>query len=204
MVVYVYADMAGTNSNVSEDEIEEEVTLGITSSLIENLKEDENFSIFKRYVKNKQSNRLPCLEWFPCYAGDKQSSLKQVEYNAKQKEFEELTAKVNKLKDLQLFCAWWKYSRFSILIILGTTIAACSLCVYSLAIVLLIKYPDYYVAKNGYISTSPESPVGVIENYFLGLSMFCFLFVILFCGAGTANAAYFTFKIEERRRWVCI
>lgn len=42
----------------------------------------------------------------------------------------------------------------------------------------------------------------MVENYFFGLFVFCSIFVITFCGAGTSNAAYFTFKIDERKKWL--
>lgn len=102
MVVYVYADMAGKNSNVSGDEIEEEILLGAL------IGEDKKFYLFKRIKTIIESNQ--CLQWFPCYPGDTPKRLEKVEYNDIQKDFDEMKAKVNKLKDLQLFCAWWKYS----------------------------------------------------------------------------------------------
>ena len=163
MVVYVYADMAGKNSNLSEDEVEEEILLGSCMS------NDKKFYVFKQIKENAEDKQ----QWLPCYSGDNTNKrLEKVEYNDVQKNFDEMKAKVNKLKDLQLFCAWWKYARFAILLILATTISGCSMCVYSVSIVLLIKYPDHYVEKNGYrISSSYDCPTGTIESYFIGLAI---------------------------------
>jgi hypothetical protein len=127
----------------------------------------------------------------------KEKELVEEDYTDGDKSYDELKDKVDKLKTLKVFYAWWTYAKYCLILIILTTVAGCVLCVYSITCLLVIIYPDQYVAKNGK-SSSVQSPIGRVESYFLVVFGVCCLLLLLFCSLGTANAQFVEFRIKKR------
>lgn len=100
----------------------------------------------------------------------------------------ERRVKLGRERNRAYFDAWWKFSKYAMLLVIFTTCGACIYGVLAVLMLYLIKYPDYYIAENGDVSysfASNLSPTGRIVMIFFYFFLACAGWTALTCGCGT-------------------